>query len=128
MVDRRDEEIAELRAVIARQSEIIARLEARVLELETRLNQNSSNSGKPPSSDAPGDRGERRGAKQGGRKRGGQPGHKGHKRELLPPERVTSAFEHFPPCCDGCGQACPDHAGGCTALRRVVCQRGGRSD
>jgi transposase len=103
VADRRDEEIAELRALVARQAEIITRLEARVAHLEARLNQNSSNSGKPPSSDAPGDRDERRGAKPKGKQRGGQPGHKGHKRTLLPSERVTATVNHFPECCKGCG-------------------------
>ena len=89
MADPRDEKIAELERVIAAQMETIERLMARVIELEARLAQNSSNSGKPPSSDPPAERGERPKPKPTGRQRGGQPGHKGHRRELLPAEAVT---------------------------------------
>lgn len=120
MVDRRDEEIAELRAIVARQSEIIARLQARVLDLEAQLSQNSSNSGKPPSSDGPADRTDRRGAKTSGRQRGGQPGHKGHKRTLLSPERVTSAVDHFPPRCDGCGHRLPKNSDADPVRHQVI--------
>jgi transposase len=43
--------IVELRAVNAEQARLIARLQARVAELERRLGKDSSNSSKPPSSD-----------------------------------------------------------------------------
>ena len=102
MADPRDEKIAELERVIEAQRETIAQLMARVAELEARLAQNSSNSGKPPSSDPPGKRDERPKPKASGRKRGGQPGHKGHRRELLPPEAVTATEEHFPEKCAAC--------------------------
>ena len=39
-----------------------------------------------------------------GRKPGGQPGHKGHRRELLTPTRTT---ECFPESCRGCGKSLP---------------------
>jgi transposase len=107
VADRRDDEIAELQRTVAEQQEIIARLLARVDALEARLAQNSSNSGKPPSSDAPGDRPERPKSTPSGKPRGGQPGHKGHKRELLPPEQVTATVEHFPPACGACGDDLP---------------------
>ena len=96
MSDWRDDTIAELR-------QMVAELRARVAELETRLRQNSSNSGKPPSSDAPSDREQRPKPPPSGRKRGGQPGHKGHKRALLPPDQVTAAVDHFPEACRKCG-------------------------
>ena len=60
-VEPRDALIAEMRAQLAERDERIAQLmakvealTARVAELEARLGQNSSNSSKPPSSDAPG--------------------------------------------------------------------------
>ncbi|MEK7706218.1 MAG: DUF6444 domain-containing protein, partial [Myxococcota bacterium] len=66
-------------------------LVARVEELTRELGKNSSNSAKPPSSDALGERRKIRKKKlKTGRKRGGQPGHKGHYRALLPVERVDS--------------------------------------
>lgn len=120
MADPRDEKIAEQERVIEAQRETIARLMARVDELEARLAQNSSNSGKPPSSDPPGKRDERPKPNAGGRKRGGQPGHKGHRRELLPPEAVTATEEHFPEKCAACERDLPRQPCGNPILHQVV--------
>ncbi len=88
------EENAELRA-------LIQKLEARIEELERRLGQNSGNSSKPPSSDPPElPRPPKR--KPSGRKPGGQPGHEGHQRALLPPERVDHTEEVWPERCENC--------------------------
>src|SRR4051812_73530 len=85
---------------------VIASLEKRIAELEVRLNQNSTNSSKPPSSDSPAVKVRRRPpAPSSGRKRGGQPGHKRHIRALVPPERLRGTFEVKPPHCAGCGTA-----------------------
>jgi transposase len=77
------------------------RLEARVAELERRLNRSSRNSSLPPSQDPasapPRPRGE-----GSGRKRGGQHGHEGRCRRLLPPERVDEVVEHWPVRCGWC--------------------------
>ena len=88
-IDPRDERIAELEVQVAARDrviiELMAKLEAltkRVAELEAKLGQNSTNSSKPPSSDGP-EKGQRTQAPSG-RKPGGQPGHKGHSRELVP--------------------------------------------
>ena len=78
----------------------VAVLQERVRELEARLAQNSTNSSKPPSSDPPGVG--RPAKKPKGKKRGGQPGHRGHHRMLLPPERVEKV-EHVPEGCGHCG-------------------------
>ena len=120
MADPRDLNIAELERVIAAQQETIERLAARVAELEARLAQNSSNSGKPPSSDPPGERGERPKPKPSGRKRGGQPGHKGHRREPLPPEAVTATEDHFPATCGTCERDLPREPCGAPVLHQVV--------
>lgn len=77
-------------------------MQERIRELEARLAQNSTNSSKPPSSDPPGV--VRPGKKPKGRKRGGQPGHRGHHRMVLPPERVE-AVEHVPETCEHCGHS-----------------------
>jgi transposase len=98
--DERDERIAELEA------QVVALL-ARIAELEARLNQNSSNSNRPPSGDAPADREVRRRKAPSGRGRGGQPGHKGWKRTLLPAEKVNRMRDCFPSRCRRCEPPLP---------------------
>ena len=91
-----------LRAALGR----VAELEQRVRELEARLNQNSSNSSMPPSSDPPS--APKPAKKQPtGRKPGGQPGHPGHHRTRLPPERVNHVVDYVPGSCRGCGAGLP---------------------
>jgi transposase len=78
-------------------------LRARVAELERRLGLNSSNSGKPPSSD---------GLKKpprvsslrepSGKKTGGQNGHPGETLYQVAKPDVT--IDHYPPACTGCGE------------------------
>jgi transposase len=87
-----------------------ARLRARVAELEHKLGENSSNSGKPPSSDPPSARAARPKDAPSGRRPGGQPGHKGKRREQLPPEKVTHRTECFPESCRRCGAELPQTA------------------
>ena len=77
------------------------RLEARVAELERRLNRSSRNSSLPPSQDPPSAPG-RPGWKGSGRKQGGQPGHEGRYRRLLPAERVDETVELWPKRCRSC--------------------------
>jgi len=77
------------------------RLEARVAELERRLNRSSRNSSLPPSQDPPSAPPRPRG-KGSGRKRGGQHGHEGKYRRLLPPEQVDEIVEHWPGRCGSC--------------------------
>jgi len=92
--DPRDARIAELeaenaalRARVAALEAQVAALQAQVADLLARLGQNSRNSSKPPSTDPPGT--PRVTREPTGRSRGGQPGHKGHKRERLPPDKVV---------------------------------------
>jgi transposase len=114
-LDSRDARIAKLEALLEAALERIARLEEenrqlreenRQLreenrQLKERLNLNSSNSSKPPSSDAPGT--PRPPKKPTGRSPGGQPGHKKHERSLLPLEAVQHVVELVPKQCQGCG-------------------------
>src|SRR6266536_1059371 len=77
------------------------RLEARVAELERRLNRSSRNSSLPPSQDPPSAPPRPRRPGSGG-KRGGQPGHEGRHRRLLAPEQVDGVVEHWPERCRSC--------------------------
>ena len=103
------------RQLLQQQQTLIAELQEQVRELTARLNQNSANSSRPPSSDPPGVRRPKKAAT--GRKRGGQPGHPGTTRCAFPPERVAQRVEHFPDACGHCGSvlaAPPDAAGAVT--------------
>lgn len=103
----KDARIAEQDARIAEQDAQIAKLTKQVAELTERLGRNSSNSNKPPSSDAPSNRAERRAQQKRDRKRGAQPGHPGSKRTLLPREQVDEFVDVFPPECENCWAALP---------------------
>lgn len=74
----------------------LGQMQARILELEERLRLTSRNSSKPPSSD--GLATERRGPGRRGRGRrcGGQPGHPGVKRALVPLEEVDQVYPCWP--------------------------------
>jgi transposase len=85
------------------QQEQIAALTARVEELERQLGMNSHNSSRPPSSDGPEvARPERK--PKSSRRPGGQPGHEGHKRELLPVSEVDEVIPVKPEKCKDCGR------------------------
>jgi hypothetical protein len=92
-----------LSARIEAQDAQIARLAARVEELERRLGRNSRNSSLPPSQDPPSAPARKR-AHGSGRKQGGQPGHPGHGRPLQPLAKVDRLVEHWPERCS-CGHA-----------------------
>ena len=79
------------------------RLEGRVAELERRLSRSSRNSSLPPSQDPP-SAPPRPKRSASGRKRGGQPGHEGRHRRLLPPEQVDEVVEHWPERCRICAR------------------------
>jgi transposase len=103
-------ENAVLRAKSAALQAESAVLHERVRDLEARLGQNSSNSSRPPSSDPPQARGQRR-PPPSGRKRGGQPGHRGAYRALLPVEQVDEVVAVVPERCRHCQQPFPQPAG-----------------
>jgi transposase len=84
----------------------IVELEKTIAELQARLNLNSTNSSKPPSTDPPAVKLKRRPpTPPSGRKRGGQPCHKRHTRALVPPEQLRETFEIKPTHCQSCGTA-----------------------
>lgn len=105
---RLEQQVAALLAVVAERDAEIVRLRARIAELERRLGENSSNSNRPPSTDPPGANRERRGSRQKSkRRRGGQPGHQGRRRELVPVEQVDEVVDCRPDRCDGCARKLP---------------------
>jgi transposase len=119
VADERDARIAKLEAEVADLRTMVkalladnaqlraenVQLRAEVADLRARLGQNSSNSSKPPASDSPADRSARPGKPPSGRKRGGQPGHKGSQRQLLTPTKPP--VDCFPKICRRCDKHLP---------------------
>lgn len=97
--------------ILLRMSETIDELRVQVAELERKialLTTDSSNSSKPPSSDGPAAKPKARPPmKSKKRKPGGQPGHKGSNRDLVPTEKVDVVIPVFPEACDRCGATLP---------------------
>jgi transposase len=91
-------------------------LQTRVTDLEQQLQRHSGNSSRPPSSDPP-DAPPRPRRSPTGRKRGGQPGHPGHHRDLLPPGQVDEFVIHRPTACPQCQTPLP-HALPASDVRR----------
>lgn len=96
----------------ASNAELIAKVEALTKQVEVLtelLNRNSKNSHLPPSSDGPGSSGGATGSRRpkSERKRGGQKGHRGSYRELLPQEHVETFVDLFPAVCLGCAHSLP---------------------
>jgi transposase len=77
-------------------------LKAELAELRERLNQNSRNSSRPPSTDPP-SQSCPPSSEPRGRKRGAQSGHQGKGRSLKPPEEVDHIVELRPVSCARCG-------------------------
>jgi transposase len=78
------------------------RLEQENARLRERLEQNSTNSSRPPSSDPPGTARAKKKKKRRGRRPGGQPGHAKHERALVPLESVEQVVELVPEQCQQC--------------------------
>jgi transposase len=85
-------------------SVLVQSFERRIADLEERLNKNSTNSSKPPSSDPPSVK-RRPPSPASGKKRGGQSGHARHARPPAPPEQLRQVIECKPPECRWCGDA-----------------------
>lgn len=92
--ERLEAQVEQLTARVARQDE-------RIATLERQLGRSSRNSSQPPSADPP-SAAPRRGKDSSGRKQGGQPGHEGKGRPLLPAWAVDEIVEHWPTDC-ACG-------------------------
>ena len=107
-----DRRIAQLEAHVARQDE-------RIAKLERQLNRSSRNSSQPPSADGPS--APARSKDPSGRPRGGQLGHEGKGRPLLPAWAVDDVIEHWPGRCS-CGHvfAEAEHVGVGEPMRHQV--------
>ena len=93
---------AEILGLVEFYEQRLAKLEARVNDLENRLKLNSTNSSKPPSSDPIGMK-RKPPASPSGKKRGGQPGHRKAHRALVPPEKIHETIDCKPTACRRCG-------------------------
>ncbi len=117
------EQVADL--VLALYAQVQA-LQERVRELERRLGLNSSNSGKPPSSDGYRKPAPKSLRTKSGRPSGGQPGHPGQRLEFrADPDRVVV---HRPSACRGCGHQLGEGILGQATDRRQVFELQARVD
>jgi len=117
--DGSQSEIERLRAQNAELRALVEQLRRQVAGLEARLNKDSHNSNKPPSSDSPFKKPQPRSQrKSGGRKPGGQKGHKGVTRDFVedPEERVNVPLSGA---C-ACGRCCGEIAAEVLPERRQV--------
>ena len=107
--DRQAHEIERLRQENERLREQLAEEAKRIVDLERQLalrQQNSTTTSKPPSSDGLAGRQRARGRRgKSRRKPGGQPGHAGHHRPLVPVARVDAIVDLVPEVCRQCAHA-----------------------
>ena len=94
--------VAQLPQTVPECHAVITQLIERVKLLEERVNLDSNNSSKPPSSNGPGrpNRAQRRASE---RKRGAQPGHQGHSRAMLDENEVDRLVDCKPEAVCECG-------------------------
>lgn len=115
--ERLRQENERLRQENADQAKKITEQKKRIADLERQLalrQQNSTTTSKPPSSDGLAGRQRIRGRRRKSRRKpGGQPGHPGHSRALVPPERVQVTVDLMPPACRHCQRVLHrrDHVG-----------------
>lgn len=106
--ERLQREIERLREQIRDRDKQIADLERQLAGWK----KDSTNSSKPPSSDGPAAAQRLKAVRcRGRRKPGGQKGHPGWYRELVPAERVTQIVAVLPSDCRHCGQPLPQQVG-----------------
>jgi transposase len=101
---------ADLASALVRQAELeahVAKLTETVRELQELLGRNSGNSNKPPSSDPPGTRAKVQKRKLKAGRRGGQKGHRGSHRVLVPVEQVDEVVHIYPTECESCWELLP---------------------
>jgi transposase len=107
--ERLRRELAERERRLAEAAKEIADAKKQIADLERQLalrNQNSTITSKPPASDGLAGRQRVRGRRgKSRRKPGGQPGHPGHSRPLIPVARVNTIIDLTPDACRHCRRA-----------------------
>jgi len=108
--ERLHRELLDSKEQLAEAEKEIGEAEKQIADLERQLGlrqQNSTTSSKPPSSDGLAGEQRERGSKRkkSRRKPGGQPGHRGHCRQLAPADRVNEIVQLYPPVCRHCAHA-----------------------
>src|SRR6266508_2470139 len=104
--------------IVRSQSARLREHETLLRDLQAKLGQTSRNSSKPPSSDPPSTPpAPPRPAR--GRKAGGQVGHQGHQRPLIPPDQVHDPIELQPQQCPSCQTPLPHDLPDARPLRRT---------
>jgi transposase len=107
--ERLQQEVERLRRELAERDRQLAEQAKRIADLEHQLaqrQQNSTTTSKPPSSDGLAGKPRVRGRRQKSRRKpGGQPGHPGHQRPLVPADRVTEFIHLRPTRCCHCDHA-----------------------
>jgi transposase len=91
-----------LREQVAKLESRVDGLQTEVAKLRERVNKNSRNSSKPPSSDPP-QMPRYSKPEPSGEKKGGQKGHHGHGRKLKGPGEVSRIVKSLPTVCQECG-------------------------
>jgi transposase len=94
--------VGALEETVLRLQAAIQQLEATVHQVREQLQQNSRTSSRPPSSDPPQVLGQRPRREPSGRRPGGQAGHEGQTRALLPVEEVDAVVPVKPERCPRC--------------------------
>jgi transposase len=106
--DRQAQEMERLRQENERLRQQLEEQAKRISDLERELvlkQQNSTVRSKPPSSDGLAGRQRERGRRMKSRRKvGGQPGHPGHHRELMPVDRVSAIVDLVPERCGHCAR------------------------
>ena len=95
-------DLEDAQTVIAQQQQTIQERQQQLVDLKAQLNQNSSNSSLPPSSDRFHVK-RRPPQPASGRPKGGQPNHRRRTRPLVPPEQVDQTISCVPTACRKCG-------------------------
>ena len=91
-----------LKAQVSRLQTQVETLQDDVKRLNERLEKNSQNSSKPPSSDPP-QTPKYPKAELSGEKKGARTGHHGHSRKLKPPDQISRIIKSVPSICKDCG-------------------------